>query len=177
MSKRYVGTAASLLITILIMIAIFMLSAQDSGESSSLSDSIARMLAGVLVFDFHDLSADEQMRIVEQWSWPIRKTAHATEFGLLALSWCVSCWQIGDLRQEGSGTATARAPRPVIVALVAFVITTAYACTDELHQLFIDGRAGQVVDVVVDASGALAACALFLLLACAHAHMKRGKGA
>lgn len=100
MNLRYFKTTASLLLAFLIMIVIFMLSAQNSGESGSLSDSIARALASILIFDFHDLSAEEQLRIVEQWSWPVRKTAHATEFGCLALSWCASCWQISALRQE-----------------------------------------------------------------------------
>ena len=30
----------------------------------------------------------------------------------------------------------------------------AYACTDELHQLFVPGRAGMVTDVLIDSTGA-----------------------
>ena len=36
-------------------------------------------------------------------------------------------------------------------AILAFL----YACTDEFHQLFIAGRAGQFRDVCIDSTGAL----------------------
>lgn len=164
MNKRYLGAVASLLLTILIMIVIFMLSAQDSSESSSLSDLIARMLAGVLIFDFHDLSADEQMRIIEQWSWPIRKTAHASEYACLAISLVVTCWQIAAWRHETREGARLCPRRIPFVGMTAFAIAVLYACSDEIHQLFIDGRAGQVADVLVDASGAAIGCLLMCLL-------------
>ena len=30
-----------------------------------------------------------------------------------------------------------------------------YACSDEFHQLFIPGRSGQFIDILIDTSGAL----------------------
>ncbi len=50
------------------------------------------------------------------------------------------------------------------VGMTAFVIAVLYACSDEIHQLFIDGRAGQVADVLVDASGAAIGCLLTCIL-------------
>ena len=49
-----------------------------------------------------------------------------------------------------------------------FITGTAYAGTDELHQLLIDGRSGQWTDVLLDSAGAmtgvlLAALALYLI--------------
>lgn len=46
-------------------------------------------------------------------------------------------------------------------ALVAWACATLYAATDELHQLFVPGRAGLFTDVLIDATGA----AIGLLLA------------
>ncbi|MBR1758137.1 MAG: VanZ family protein [Lachnospiraceae bacterium] len=37
----------------------------------------------------------------------------------------------------------------------AFFCGVCYAVTDEVHQLFVDGRAGQVRDVLIDAAGVL----------------------
>ena len=37
-----------------------------------------------------------------------------------------------------------------------WIITTAYAATDELHQLLVPGRSGQLSDVILDSAGALA---------------------
>ena len=37
----------------------------------------------------------------------------------------------------------------------SFIFTFLYACSDEFHQLFIAGRAGQFKDVCIDSTGAL----------------------
>ena len=37
----------------------------------------------------------------------------------------------------------------------SFLFTVLYACSDEFHQLFISGRAGQIRDVCIDSTGAL----------------------
>jgi VanZ family protein len=47
------------------------------------------------------------------------------------------------------------------VAIIAFLITVAYAATDEVHQMFVPGRTADVFDLVADAGGAIlgtAAC-------------------
>ena len=47
------------------------------------------------------------------------------------------------------------------VAIIAFLITVAYAATDEVHQMFVPGRTADVFDLVADAGGAMlgtAAC-------------------
>jgi VanZ family protein len=41
-------------------------------------------------------------------------------------------------------------------AVAALLITIAYAVTDELHQLFVPGRSGDVYDLMADSAGALA---------------------
>lgn len=46
---------------------------------------------------------------------------------------------------------------------LSFFVTAAYAATDELHQLFVPGRAGMLTDVLIDSLGAAAAI-LFLML-------------
>jgi VanZ family protein len=42
------------------------------------------------------------------------------------------------------------------IALAAMLITVAYGATDEVHQLFVPGRTGDVYDLMADAAGALA---------------------
>jgi VanZ family protein len=43
-------------------------------------------------------------------------------------------------------------PRRAI--LLAFLISSAYAATDELHQSFVEGRHGTPVDWAIDTAGA-----------------------
>ena len=47
--------------------------------------------------------------------------------------------------------------RPVTrgMAIIAFLITVGYGCTDELHQMFVEGRSADANDLLADAAGAL----------------------
>jgi VanZ family protein len=68
-----------------------------------------------------------------------RKIVHFGEYGLLCFLW----WR--PLR-----TVTNRR-RAVLLALV---IASAYAATDEFHQTFVEGRHGTPVDWLIDSAGA-----------------------
>jgi VanZ family protein len=145
------------------MIAIFSFSCQTAGESGSLSDDIGRMLANAFVVGYPVMSADDQQWWVDMLTFPIRKTAHASEYFCLAVSLVMSCWQTFSLKEEKALGNWSFKDQLMRVCLVAFALTVTYACTDELHQLFIDGRSGQFTDVLVDASGAAIGCALCYL--------------
>ena len=71
-----------------------------------------------------------------------RKLIHFSEYALLCFLW----WR-----------PLARLTSPRRAALLAFLITSAYAATDELHQTFIEGRHGTPVDWLIDSAGAAAA--------------------
>lgn len=47
---------------------------------------------------------------------------------------------------------------------VSFIITAIYALTDEIHQIFVDGRACRFFDWIVDCSGAAAALIFVCLI-------------
>jgi VanZ family protein len=49
-------------------------------------------------------------------------------------------------------------PRPIGlgIAATALLITIGYGATDEVHQLFVPGRSGDVYDLMADAAGAFA---------------------
>ncbi len=73
------------------------------------------------------------------WDLILRKLAHMTEFGLLALLW----WR-----------ALGRLAPAVVIAL-------GYAATDEWHQTFVAGRHGSPVDWLIDAAGVVLAVAAY----------------
>ena len=68
------------------------------------------------------------------WDLVLRKLAHTVEFALL-------------------GALLLRALRSELPALAAGI---AYAVSDEVHQLFVEGRRGSPVDVLIDAVGVAA---------------------
>jgi VanZ family protein len=73
-----------------------------------------------------------------------RKILHFSEYALLCFLW----W-----RPLASVTNHRRA------VLLAFVIASGYAVTDEFHQTFVQGRHGTPVDWLIDSAGAALAAA------------------
>jgi VanZ family protein len=71
-----------------------------------------------------------------------RKLVHFGEYALLCFLW----WRL--LR---TGMPSRRA------ALAAFLMSSLYAATDELHQSFVEGRHGTPLDWAIDTAGAAAA--------------------
>jgi VanZ family protein len=68
-----------------------------------------------------------------------RKLIHFAEYGLLCFLW----WRL--LR---TGMDSGRA------ALVAFLLSSLYAVSDEFHQGHVEGRNGTTVDWAIDSAGA-----------------------
>jgi VanZ family protein len=71
-----------------------------------------------------------------------RKGAHMAEYMVLALL----CWRALMAGKLGWSRS---------VAILAVAISIAYACSDEFHQTFVDGRSGSPLDVLIDTIGAL----------------------
>jgi VanZ family protein len=70
-----------------------------------------------------------------------RKLVHFAEYALLCFLW----WR--PLKESTN---------PRRAALLAFVLASAYAITDEVHQTFVEGRHGTPVDWLIDSAGAAA---------------------
>jgi VanZ family protein len=68
-----------------------------------------------------------------------RKLIHFCQYALLGFLW----WRAFEGRL-GSRRA----------ALAAFLVTVAYAATDEYHQTFVEGRHGSPLDWLIDSAGA-----------------------
>ena len=118
---------------------IFLFSAQNGDDSSGVSGKLLAMICELLRYN-----PSPGMRSL--LTLLLRKAAHMTEFGVLALL------LLGTLR-SGFGREGWTFP-------AAFAVSSLYAATDEIHQLFVSDRAGRVTDWLIDSSGAL----LFLLL-------------
>jgi VanZ family protein len=112
------------------------------GMSTGLGAShrTSRIIGPILRW-FNPQVSDETIRGIQLG---IRKTAHVTEYAILALL-CLRA-----LRQTRSGE---RRPWNTRTAIIALTITVLYAATDEWHQSFVPGREGAVRDVLIDAAG------------------------
>lgn len=85
----------------------------------------------------------------------MKKGGHATGYALLAIALLFAvAWAMG-----GSG----RPPVARRAYAWAFAIAVVYGATDELHQAFVATRSPSVVDVAIDALGAIVGLSLFAL--------------
>ena len=129
------------------MVLIFCLSAQDATESGNLSEWLLNTAFGQTL-----------MRILPRLSEKgegadLRKYAHMGEYFLLAL---FSCGFFREVTLE-------RIPRRAF--LFSLTLGFLYACTDEIHQLFVPGRSGSFTDALVDTAGTMVALILSVLAA------------
>ena len=118
------------------MLVIFSFSA-DSGSSQRSSRFIGPFVRW--------LKPDISEVAVEHIVFAVRKTAHTTEFAILALL----LWRA---RRQPSRSN----PRPWrwSDAGFAWMIAAVFAVTDEWHQSFVPNREARVSDVLIDTTGA-----------------------
>lgn len=123
---------------------IFYLSHQPATKSSELSSGIV---------DFVVQTLDKLIPIkaldLELFHHMIRKGAHFTAYFIL-----------GMLVMFAMEKSTRHSYKSIILTLV---ICVGYAISDEVHQLFIPGRSGEVRDVLIDGSGATVGIGFYLL--------------
>ena len=136
--KRY------LLLAILWMMFIFYLSHQPADISSSQSGGVINLLSNLPVIG----GVIEYMMEIDIAEFVIRKSAHMFAYFVLAILWFMSMYENKiNLRN---------------ISTVSFVMTFLFACSDEYHQTFVNGRSGEFRDVLVDSTGAI----IGLVLAC-----------
>lgn len=152
-----------LILTILWMVMIFSFSARPAEISSEDSRSVGLMIGDILIPGFEGWSAEEQNAFAEKVDHPVRKTAHAAEYAALGLL-TAGVYIAGGAAEPGKvndknkvNVRNSRQKTSISGGiLIPWMITAAYACTDEMHQLFVPGRSGQVSDVILDSAGAMA---------------------
>jgi VanZ family protein len=131
--------------SIIVMSIIF--TASHDPASGEKSDFITNLLNKVIYqISNYKLSVEDKINI----SFFVRKLAHMTEYFILNLSYYYSFNSISENKKRN--------------ILICFLLTVFYACTDEYHQTFIEGRVGTIKDVFIDSTGALIASILFIIM-------------
>lgn len=137
---RFVLKPLSFVPAIIMMCLIFSFSEQDGTTSSQLSFQV-----GVKVFSAANETFDRGWstakieKLSEQSQYYIRKTAHFTEYFLLAVSVAFPLYVYGV--------------RGLWLVIFAGGFCVAFAGLDEYHQSFTAGRSPQKKDVLIDSCG------------------------
>lgn len=142
------------LLTAVWCIVIFGFSAENAEQSSSTSAEVIVDICEITVNGYEDLEPAQQQEIVSGMQFEVRKLAH---FSLYLVLGILSLMTVRRLRKPAFAV---RFP-----PLTAIIFCALYAASDEFHQLFSEGRSGQITDVILDTSGAAVGCALALLAA------------
>lgn len=128
------------------MALIFAFSAQKAEQSDGTSTGLIEILAKIFYPGFEALEREAQQAVVASFQFVVRKAAHLTEFASLGVLLCAFAFTFGE---------------KIRYFLFSFLFGVFYAGTDEFHQLFVDGRSGQLSDVLVDTTGVLLGMAVF----------------
>ena len=146
--KKYINKASilkllSFIPALFIMSIIFSFSSQDSAESSSLSEQIStyviELLDRLLALDLTELQAVHAVERIHKF---IRKLGHFSEYMLLGVSLSLPLYTLYHIRGKR-----------LFLATLCFCIV--FASSDEIHQLFVEGRYGTPKDVLIDTLGAI----------------------
>lgn len=128
-------------IPMLIMMGIIWGFSANSGEESSVQSLgiVYKIIDVVEEIQGKEFTPEERISMEEYIHTPIRKCAHMTEYLVFALTVAFPlCLYMSSKKR---------------VQWTTFCYCTLYATLDEVHQLYVPERSGQVTDVIVDGVG------------------------
>lgn len=126
-----------LILVILCMIFIFSFSSDNAQKSTKKSDNVIIKISETIFK--RKLTEKEKEYYTSKYIVIVRKSAHFTIYLILG-------FLISSLLKEYMIINK----KNIIMTIIIIAI---YACSDEIHQLFIPGRSGEIRDVLIDTLG------------------------
>lgn len=143
--------ALSWFAVLLFMLVIYCLSAQPAGVSNTCSKGIiAFLVENTLKLAGKAVTEREMLRLVYKINSAAREYMHGVVFFVL-----------GMLVQNAVRQSGARGVKAVAATLAVCVL---FGITDEIHQIFVPGRAFEVSDLVLDTAGSALGIGVILAL-------------
>ena len=134
------------ILIIIWMAVVFAFSNQPADNSSKSSGRITEIVVKIIAKEPEKRTPE----LIDTVETIVRKTAH------------FSLYAVGGFLMAGLVNTTNASNKKLIIFAIFF--TTLYACTDEIHQLFVDGRSGEIRDVFIDAAGATLGVTIYVLI-------------
>jgi len=144
------------------MIMIFMFSAQPATSSNQLSLGVTEAVLNIIssLFDIGTESIPNNS-FLGLLNHVVRKFAHGTVYAVLYLL-VVNAFKRSGVKGKKR-------------YIFSFIYCAAYACTDELHQLFVPGRGCRLTDVFIDCMGAAIGLIINLSISVVRVGIKKQK--
>ena len=118
---------------------IFSMSCENAEESSNTSGQTIKVVLSI-VPEFEKQPEEVKKNIIEELQFITRKSAHFIGYMILGILASGLILYYGNINKK---------------YLLAFLICVIYAISDEIHQLFVPGRSGQVRYVLIDSARSL----------------------
>lgn len=135
---------------------IFWFSDMDSIESNDKSKNVIINVVDTTIdttnklgiTDEH-LSEEKKQEFADKLNVPLRKLMHASIYLMLALL-LMNALMVSHCKLKLS-------------IVLSIIISFIYACSDEYHQTFVNGRTGNAIDVLIDTFGAIVGSSIYLI--------------
>lgn len=130
------------ILLILWMCLIFFFSNQPATASDKASNGVIEQIVHTAELIRGREFDDSQLEAISNYLiFPIRKLAHFTLYFILGILIynVIHFYPINNKK----------------ICLISILLSIIYACSDEIHQLFIPGRSGELRDVLIDMVGSL----------------------
>ena len=127
----------SIIIVILWLLVIFVFSSMNEKTSHIQSQKVVQKI-------YTNKQTVENNKIIKKnkYDKKIRKIAHVTEFAILNIFFINLIYQLKEKFK-------------LKYLIISIILTFIYACTDEIHQICVQGRTSSVIDVLIDTTGAI----------------------
>lgn len=137
------------LLVISCMSVIFAFSSQEATESKKTSSRFITVVVRLLDIN-NSLSQESIENIAENITTFVRKSAHFSIYALLGALVALLLSQYG-----------LKGKRQLLFAVLWVLL---YACSDEFHQTFVEGRSGEIRDVLIDTAGGFCGAAFIITM-------------
>lgn len=132
------------ILIVICMLCIYNFSSDNSKESAQKSNMVIIKIASIFE---KDLNAEKKQKFINKYSFLVRKAAHFTIYFILGILLISFFKEFSLVNYKSMGLAI----------LIAFL----YACSDEFHQVFVNGRSGEFKDIMLDTLGAFCGIILY----------------
>jgi VanZ family protein len=141
-AKQQIIFYISVMLVIGWMALIFYLSSQPASQSNELSNQVTEVIVETIEKVAPEIASNWDLKESNHF---IRKNAHFFSYFVLGVL------VMNALYQKGY--------RKFVLSLIICIL---YSISDEIHQTFVPGRGGNIIDVVIDSSGSLIGIGLYL---------------
>ena len=126
---------------------IFYLSSQNATQSDGTSGNLIGFMISIFKRDFYTLSEAQRLELIAPFQFIVRKGAHFTIYGFLGMFSFLTFITYKNIYLKY---------RLLTISATCLL----YSISDEFHQTFVNGRSGEIRDVLIDFCGSL----LFILV-------------